>query len=343
MSESRTEARRLSVLLVSDDASGAGSLCAALRRRSHSVRIATAAEDALAEERCDALVLDLDLELSGIDALALYDQLRARQPQAHVVLLAAVPSLELCRAAMQRGAADLLSKPWPLDEVLAAVERAPEPSEGERKRLRLTQPSTESGLDHCLRRLSAFALEQGLGPGARVRLVSACAEVLENVARHAYGEGLGPIELCAEREQDGMRVRVRDHGAGLDPVHALLEGTPAALPGGERESREAPPQPEPELGRGLGRVRSLVEDVRFLELAEGSAVELWAVDAPLGFAEEGPLDLSDAEWLTPEQARALAAREGEGARGLSPALRAALGRLMAAPDPRETARAVLWS
>lgn len=349
MKRAREQTRRLSVQLVSDDACTMASLCAALRRRGHSVQLAADEPEALEQASSDVLVLDHDI--ASTDGLALFQALRARHPHTHALMVAAMPSLELCRAAMRAGAADLLSKPWSVDELIAAVEAAPESGEEQRTRLRLTQPSSEHGLNTCLLRLSAFALEQGVGPGARVRLVSACAELCDNVARHAYGDGLGPIELIATRERDGIRLRIGHRGPSLDPVAALLGGLPGALPSNaqhapaEREQCSEPLRQSAasEAARGLSRVRALVEDVRFLELEEGSCVELWVEDAPLGFAEEGALDLSDAEWLGPDQARALIARAGAGTEELSPALRAALGRLLALPDPRETAQAVLWS
>ncbi|HEV8457500.1 MAG TPA: sigma-54 dependent transcriptional regulator [Methylomirabilota bacterium] len=66
----------------------------------------------------------LDIRMPGIDGLTLLKQVRARRPDAQVVIMTAHGTMETAVQAMQDGAYDYLAKPFDLDEALLLAERA---------------------------------------------------------------------------------------------------------------------------------------------------------------------------------------------------------------------------
>jgi anti-sigma regulatory factor (Ser/Thr protein kinase) len=330
------ERRPLRVGVAHDDPAVAGGLCAALRRRGHSVRILTAEQDLFAGEELNAVVLDVDHgSAPGLDLL---ERLRERDRGAHAVLVAAMPSLTVCRRALRLGAADLVPVPFTIDEVVASVEAAPvteSAAEHDGRRFVRAFPTTPEGVERGVRELSAHALSAGLGPAARARLAAAAHELCENARRHAYPDHVGAVRIVARAKRHELEVEISDRGAGFDPVAAQLDSVGAALPGGAAAER------------GLARAAALVEDLRVESTSRGTRVTLRVTGAPSALAGECATDLSDLDWLSPEHARAVvcAARGGDSPRlvGVSPALAVSIGRLLAGRTPDQAAQAALWS
>ena len=110
------------VLLVEDDAMIGESLQAALRQRHFAadwVRDGRLADEVLATERFDAVLLDLGLPgRSGLDVLR---ALRARQDTTPVIVLTARDATADKVAGLDAGADDYLVKPFELEELLARL------------------------------------------------------------------------------------------------------------------------------------------------------------------------------------------------------------------------------
>ena len=66
----------------------------------------------------------LDIRMPGMDGLTLLGHVRAKRPDAQVVIMTAHGTVETAIQAMQRGAYDYLAKPFDLDEALLLAERA---------------------------------------------------------------------------------------------------------------------------------------------------------------------------------------------------------------------------
>ena len=97
----------------------------ALREGGARVREFSAAEeliDALDEARPDVVVSDVRMPGSG--GLKLLEQLKAREISAPVIMMSAFTDVASAAAAYRNGAFDYLPKPFDLDQMLAAVERA---------------------------------------------------------------------------------------------------------------------------------------------------------------------------------------------------------------------------
>lgn len=86
------------------------------------------------------------------------------------------------------------------------------------------------------------------------------AEVLNNIAEHAYTDGRGPVSLSLVRAGNGIACLVVDQGA------AMPGGT---LPGGAMPDASLPLSPDlaledlPEGGFGWHLIRSLTQDLAY--------------------------------------------------------------------------------
>lgn len=116
--------RRLTVLVVDDEALLRWSIAELLRRGGHAVLQATSAADvrdamSRSSERIDVVLLDYRLPDS--DGLRLLEEVRRRLPQAAVVIMTAFGTPEMVQGALDRGAYRVLSKPFDMHDVEALV------------------------------------------------------------------------------------------------------------------------------------------------------------------------------------------------------------------------------
>jgi serine/threonine-protein kinase RsbW len=125
---------------------------------------------------------------------------------------------------------------------------------------------TFPGRHESLSEISAFVTEAaeaaGLPPKTVYEVQLAVDEACSNIIDHAYGgEGEGDIECTCHVTEDGLTVKLRDHGESFDPesisspdLHADLE---------ERTTG----------GLGLYFIRKLMDDVDF-EFQEADGANL---------------------------------------------------------------------
>lgn len=184
--------------------------------------------------------------------------------------------------------------------------------------------------ERATRSVLAFALEHGFGPAARARLGGALADVLDNVVRRAYPAGRGSVSIEAEVRGNELVVTVRDSGVGFDvrDIDAHLLARP--------------------LHSGLARVASQSDGLAIDSTpGAGTRVVLRFVRASAAFDGDSTTDLSDHDFLSPTETRALLSAlrrlESTHAHTLSPALAVVVGRLLAGPEPRALAERALWS
>jgi response regulator RpfG family c-di-GMP phosphodiesterase len=121
------------ILIVDDDPLICTLLIEGLSREGFECRAAGGGEEALrilGLERFDALISDL--RMPGVSGLALLEAARSGYPQLSFLIATGVDDVRVAVEAMKHGAADYLVKPFRLEAVVAAVERALE-----KKRLEL--------------------------------------------------------------------------------------------------------------------------------------------------------------------------------------------------------------
>jgi serine/threonine-protein kinase RsbW len=110
-------------------------------------------------------------------------------------------------------------------------------------------------VQRSLRQMLAQAPLAGLSAEDRGMAELVLAEVLNNVAEHAYGDGGGTVAVSLAQDQKGIRCRVVDQGRAM-PGTKLPQGR---LPGGP----DTPLEDLPEGGFGWHLIRSLCADLDY--------------------------------------------------------------------------------
>ncbi len=182
----------------------------------------------------------------------------------------------------------------------------------------------------AVRELLAFLVASGFACATRARIAGATAELLENVARHAYPDLDGAFHLEATLQGRRLRVEVADDGVGFDPARVASAALAALLP------------------CGLTRARSLAEDMHVTsQPGRGSRIALEFAASSVMFADERGVDLSDLDYIDPALTRRVLSslRDGsiEPQFHFSPALAVCVGRLLSAPRDAASPLAELWS
>ncbi|HEX4459349.1 MAG TPA: sigma-54 dependent transcriptional regulator [Polyangia bacterium] len=115
------------ILVVDDERSMREFVRIALGRAGHDVVVAdspAAASAAMESAARDFDVVITDLKMNGGSGLDVLDAVKQRHPHTQVIVVTAFATTETAIAAMKRGAYDYLTKPFKIDEIMVAVERA---------------------------------------------------------------------------------------------------------------------------------------------------------------------------------------------------------------------------
>jgi DNA-binding NtrC family response regulator len=113
------------VLVVDDEREMCEAVAAGLGPRGFEVRWETSGEAALGTlEASEADVVLTDLNMRGMDGLALCERIVAGRPDVPVVVITAFGSLETAIAAIRAGAYDFITKPVKMDALAVALARA---------------------------------------------------------------------------------------------------------------------------------------------------------------------------------------------------------------------------
>lgn len=120
--------------------------------------------------------------------------------------------------------------------------------------IRLKITSDPATLASTRRAVEMFAAQCGFDETARGEIGLVINEALANVMRHAYqGATDQPIEVSAQKTDDGMKLSVRDWGLGVNPF-------------------ELPPRKHDPLrpgGVGLICMRQMMDDIQFHKQPDG--------------------------------------------------------------------------
>ncbi|HVS17488.1 MAG TPA: hypothetical protein VMT18_02725, partial [Planctomycetota bacterium] len=170
--------RRLDVLIALRDEGASSATAGALRRRGH--RVAVCAPTAL-----DTSPRVEDVLVSDLGTLA---HLRAAGQTAPALLVDLEATPEAFRDALRLGAIDVMTRPWLLSELADRVEgcAATHSARARADGLLREVACDPDDVEDALRELAAFLVARGVSPTTRTRALSACAEVLDNVLRHAW-------------------------------------------------------------------------------------------------------------------------------------------------------------
>jgi two-component system nitrogen regulation response regulator NtrX len=135
------------ILIVDDEEDIRELVAGILSDEGHETRTAHDADSALAAiaERVPRLIfLDIWLQGSRLDGLALLDEIKTLHPSLPVVMISGHGNIETAVSAIRRGAYDFIEKPFKADRLILVAERALETSKLKREVSDLKQRSGET-------------------------------------------------------------------------------------------------------------------------------------------------------------------------------------------------------
>jgi DNA-binding NtrC family response regulator len=133
------------VLLVDDEEDFLTTLAERLETRGLTVSTLTKGEDAVAkvdEQKFDLIVLDL--AMPGIDGLETLKRIKAKQPDAEIIILSGQGSIRTSIEAMKLGAEDFLQKPVNITDLMDKI------SDAKDKRLLVMQKKSVKEIEKIL-------------------------------------------------------------------------------------------------------------------------------------------------------------------------------------------------
>jgi len=135
------------ILVVDDEADIRDIVSGILSDEGHETRTASDSDSALQaiSDRVPRLVfLDIWLQGSRLDGLALLDEIKTRHPELPVVMISGHGNIETAVSAIKRGAYDFIEKPFKADRLILIADRALETSKLKREVSDLKRRSGES-------------------------------------------------------------------------------------------------------------------------------------------------------------------------------------------------------
>ncbi|MEK1855113.1 MAG: sigma-54 dependent transcriptional regulator [Phyllobacterium sp.] len=135
------------ILVVDDEVDIRELVAGILSDEGYETRVASDADSALAaiDDRIPRLIfLDIWMQGSRLDGLALLDEIKLRHPEVPVVMISGHGNIETAVSAIRRGAYDFIEKPFKADRLILIAERALETSKLRREVSDLRRRSSES-------------------------------------------------------------------------------------------------------------------------------------------------------------------------------------------------------
>ncbi len=177
------------ILIVDDEEDIRELVAGILGDEGHETRTAHDSDSAIAAiaDRVPRLVfLDIWLQGSKLDGLALLDQIKAMHPDLPVVLISGHGTIETAVSAIRRGAYDFIEKPFKADRLILICERALETSKLRREVSDLRKRSGESveliGVSAAMNHLRQ-TIERVAPTNSRVMILGPSGSGKEMVAR----------------------------------------------------------------------------------------------------------------------------------------------------------------
>ncbi|MCD6306403.1 MAG: sigma-54-dependent Fis family transcriptional regulator [Deltaproteobacteria bacterium] len=114
-----------SVLVVDDEAAVRNGICRALSEKGIEAKAATGGQEALNRlETAPVDLLLLDIRMPDMNGIEVLKQVRARHPDTNVIMITGYPTIDSAVHCTKLGALDYLVKPFRLDDLEAALQKA---------------------------------------------------------------------------------------------------------------------------------------------------------------------------------------------------------------------------
>jgi two-component system nitrogen regulation response regulator NtrX len=187
------------ILIVDDEEDIRELVAGILGDEGHETRTAHDADSALAtiSDRVPRLVfLDIWLQGSRLDGLALLDEIKAMHPELPVVMISGHANIETAVSAIRRGAYDFIEKPFKADRLILIAERALETSKLRREVSDMKRRTGETfdliGTSPAMNQLRQ-TIERVAPTNSRIMIIGPSGSGKEMVARaiHAHSTRAG--------------------------------------------------------------------------------------------------------------------------------------------------------
>ncbi|MDR3641772.1 MAG: response regulator [Humidesulfovibrio sp.] len=226
------------VLLVDDERDFADTLAERLQARGFQVTTAYDGEDALRlAAGLDPDVAVLDVNLPGIDGLALLRELKKLKPQIEALMLTGQNDLATAVAGMKLGASDYLVKPVPIERLAEAILRAQERREERMEGLRMAETAKMAALGQMA---EGVAHEINNPVNNMVSLAGWLEDLVGELGAGLKASSQAEAQTSTLAEMQESARKMREHGQRCKEITAKLlclchkDGAPArgaAAPG----------------------------------------------------------------------------------------------------------------
>jgi two-component system nitrogen regulation response regulator NtrX len=183
----------LDILIVDDERDIRELVAGVLEDEGYGTRAAgdsDSALEAIAERRPSLVLLDVWLQGSRLDGLELLDEIKRRDPSIPVLMISGHGNLDTAVAAIRRGAADFIEKPFQAERLLLMVGRATETERLKREvaslRLSVGRDTDLTGSSTAINAVRA-TLKRVASTGSRVLIMGAAGVGKEVAARLLHG------------------------------------------------------------------------------------------------------------------------------------------------------------
>lgn len=224
----------LEVLVVDDEEDIRDLVSGVLEDEGYATRAAAhsdAALSAIADRRPSLVLLDVWLKGSRLDGLDLLDEIKRRDPSIPVLMISGHGNLDTAVAAIRRGAADFIEKPFQAEQLLHLVSRATETDrlrrENETLRARMGSEDELHGSSGAINAVRA-TLKRVAPTGSRVLITGPAGVGKEVAARLLHGwspRAKAPFVVASAARMTPERVEEelfgREYGDDVSP--GLLE------------------------------------------------------------------------------------------------------------------------
>lgn len=218
------------ILVVDDETDIRDLVAGILSDEGHETRTAFDSDSALAaiNDRVPRLVfLDIWLQGSRLDGLALLDEIKKQHPELPVVMISGHGNVETAVSAIRRGAYDFIEKPFKADRLILVAERALETSNLKREVSNLRKRSGETfellGNSLAMNQLRQ-TIDRVAPTNSRIMITGPSGSGKEMVARAIHAQS---------SRVDGPFVTV--NAATITPERMEIELFGTEMDGGERK------------------------------------------------------------------------------------------------------------
>jgi len=209
------------VLLVDDERDFADALSERLQARGFQVQTAYDGEEALRlAAGIDVDVAVLDVNLPGMDGLAVLRELKKLKPQAEALMLTGQSDLATAVAGMKLGASDYLVKPVPIERLAEAILRAQSRREERIEGLRMAETAKMAALGQMA---EGVAHEINNPVNTMVSLAGWLGDLVDDLRqRPGCADGAGGAASATLAEMAQSVAKMREHGQRCKEITAKL-------------------------------------------------------------------------------------------------------------------------